>query len=232
MASFRGGERERFRGLVVSALALLAILGTSCSTRSPMRIRPGPVVATSNAGKTAEFTRTIAVIPFQARKPTGRSIGGSPQAVSWDTAALVAGFFSDALVAQGFTVIGPSDMEVAFTGQGLPVPRLHAKQAAEFAATNFGATSVVIGSVTRWREREGSAAGASGPASVAFEVSLHEAPMGRRLWSGRFDETQKSITESIFRAREYPGNGTRWLTAAEFARWGAAEIAKSLGAAP
>jgi hypothetical protein len=103
---------------------------------------------------------------------------------------------------------------------------------AERAATDFGATSVVIGSVTRWRDREGSAAGAARPASVAFEISLHEAPSGRRLWTGRFDETQKSITESILRARQYPGGGMRWLSTEEFARWGARETAKSLTIRP
>jgi hypothetical protein len=117
-------------------------------------------------------------------------------------------------------------------GQGLPAPRLDAKTAAERAANDFGATAVVLGKVTRWREREGSAAGAARPASVAFEVSLHQAPLGRRLWTGRFDETQKSITEAILRARQYPGGGTRWLTAGELARWGAAEVAKAMTSAP
>ena len=136
------------------------------------------------------------------------------------------------IAAQGVTVIAPSDLEGAFMGQGLPVPRLDPKTAAERAANDFGATAVVLGRVTRWRERDGSAAGATRPASVAFEVSLHQAPLGRRLWTGRFDETQKSITEDIFRARKYPGGGTRWLTTGEFARWGAEEIAKSMTSAP
>jgi hypothetical protein len=70
------------------------------------------------------------------------------------------------------------------------------------------------------------------PASVAFEVSLHQTPTGRRLWTGRFDETQKSITEAILRARQYPGGGTRWLTTEEFARWGAEEVAKSMRSGP
>ena len=56
--------------------------------------------------------------------------------------------------------------------------------------------------------------------------------MGRRLWNGRFDETQQSMTANIFRAREYPGGGMRWLTAAELARWGAGKVVESLAAAP
>jgi len=114
----------------------------------------------------------------------------------------------------------------------LSVPRQQHLQAVERASADFGATAVAVGRVTRWREREGSAAGATQPASVAFEVSLYEAPSGRRLWTGRFDETQKSITEAILRARQYPGGGTRWLSTEEFARWGAKEVAKSILASP
>jgi len=223
--------RERVDRPVVWSLALLLLLAAACEARTPMRIRPGPVVTASRDARLGEFMKKVAVMPFYPETPTGRSIGGSAK-VSSDSAALVASYFSDALVAQGLTVIPPNDLEVAFAGQGHAVPRLSAKVAAERAARDFGATSVVLGKVTRWREREGSAAGASTPASVAFEVSLHEAPMGRRLWTGRFDETQKSMTESILRARQYPGGGTRWLSTEEFARWGAQETVKSMTTAP
>jgi hypothetical protein len=174
----------------------------------------------------------VAVMPFYPEAPSARSVGGGTGAVSWESAALVSSYFYEALVAQGVTAIAPSDLEVAFMGLGLPVPRLDPKTAAERAASDFGATAVVLGRVTRWREREGSAAGATRPASVAFEVSLHQAPMGRRLWTGRFDETQKSITEAILRARQYPGGGIRWLSTEEFARWGAEEVAKSMRSKP
>jgi hypothetical protein len=197
-----------------------------------MRIRPGPVVVASTIARSGEFMKKVAVMPFYPVQPSGRSIGGGPDPVPWDSASLVASYVADALAAQSVAVITPNDLEVAFTGQGLPVPRLDARTAAERAAADFGATAVVLGKVTRWREREGSAAGATRPASVAFEVSLHEAPTGRRLWTGRFDETQKSMTEAILRARQYPGGGTRWLTAAEFARWGAGEVARSMLESP
>jgi hypothetical protein len=231
-ASFTTRASGRFRGRVLWSLALLVILGAACEARTPMRIRPGPVITASRIARSDEFTKKIAIMPFYPEAPSARSIGGGPGGVSWESAALVASYLSDALVAQGVTVIAPSDLEVAFTGQGLPVPRLDPKTAAERAANDFGATAVILGRVTRWREREGSAAGTTRPASVAFEVSLHQAPTGRRLWTGRFDETQKSITEAILRARQYPGGGTRWLTTEEFARWGAKEVVRSMMSAP
>lgn len=231
-SSFTTRASGRFKRPVPWSLALLVILGVACEARTPMRIRPGPVVTASRIARSDEFMQKVAVVPFYPESPSPRSVGGGTGGVAWDSAALVAGYFSDALGAQGVTVIAPSDLEAAFTGQGLPVPRVDPKTAAERAAADFGATAVVLGRVTRWREREGSAAGATRPASVAFEVSLHHAPTGRRLWTGRFDETQKSITEAVLRARQYPGGGIRWLTTEEFARWGAKEVARSMTSAP
>ncbi|MFQ5415967.1 MAG: hypothetical protein ACE5FL_02850 [Myxococcota bacterium] len=231
MGSTRTHANPHCRGLCV-VLALAAIWLAACESRSPLRIRPGPVVNASTIARSAEFMQKVAVMPFYPVAPTGRSIGGGLPAVSWESAALVSGYFADALAAQGVAVIPAGDREVAVEAQGGPVPRLDPRIAAERAASDFGATAVVLGKLFRWREREGSAAGAAAPASVAFEVSLHQAPSGRRLWTGRFDETQRSITEAILRARQYPGAGTRWLSVAEFGRWGAEETVKSMTSAP
>jgi len=218
------------RGLLW-VLAFAAILISACQGRSPLRIRPGPVVTASSEVRYAEALHKVAVMPFYPEVPTGRSIGGGKN-VSPEGAALVATYFADALAAQGVQVIAPSDIATAFTAKGLAVPRQDPKASAERAAADFGATAVAVGRVTRWREREGSAIGAATPASVAFEVTLYQAPSPRRLWTGRFDETQKSITEAILRARQYPGGGTRWLSTEEFARWGAEEVVKSMMSKP
>jgi hypothetical protein len=100
------------------------------------------------------------------------------------------------------------------------------------AARDFGATSVLIGEVWRYRERSGQAMGSAEPASVAFEVTLFAAPDGRRLWQARFEETQQAPTANPLRALRYPGSGTRWLTVAELARWGASQVAQSLPNGP
>jgi hypothetical protein len=78
----------------------------------------------------------------------------------------------------------------------------------------------VTGRVFRYREREGGSSGAFRAASVAFEFTLHSLA-GRPVYRARFDQTQSTLSGNVFGAMRYPGNGFRWLTAAEFARWGA-----------
>ena len=63
---------------------------------------------------------------------------------------------------------------------------------------------------------------------MAFELSLHAVPSGRRVWTARFDETQVDLSTAPGRARRYPGGGTRWLSAGELARWGADNVAAEL----
>jgi hypothetical protein len=96
------------------------------------------------------------------------------------------------------------------------------------AAKEFGATALLTGEVYRYKARQGGEFGATRSASVGFTVVLYATSDGRELWKARFDKTQPALSENVFEARRYPGGGSRWLTAAELARWGASETAKRL----
>ncbi len=76
----------------------------------------------------------------------------------------------------------------------------------------------------------GGSYGAERPASVAFQFTLYTAPEGLRVWSARFDETQATFSANPQRASQYPGSGSRWLTVAELARWGADKALKTIPA--
>jgi hypothetical protein len=124
--------------------------------------------------------------------------------------------------------VAPSDVVVAFEGAGQVLPRQDPAAVARLVADRFGATSVLLGRLHRYREREGGAAGAVAAASVAFEVELHTAPDAVRVFSARFDQTQPAFSSDPLTARQYPGGGTRWLTAAELARFGAEQVVAAL----
>lgn len=188
---------------------------------------PGPVVDQRVFDVREGVLSTVAVVPFYPDPALAHSDTPAPIGAI-DAANLVARIVSDAFAAGGIDVVAPSDLVIAFEGHGKVLPRVDVAPNAVLAASDFGATAVLLGKVTRYREREGGAAGALRPASVAFEVSLYSAPGGELLYSGRFDQTQQSLSANPLLAHKYPGGGTRWLTAAELTRWGADEVVATL----
>jgi hypothetical protein len=212
---------------MLPALGALALV--ACSQLGSEIPRPAPPIQQRSFAQGQGALRRVAVLPF-APRPAQSGPGGAWAASPEEAAKLVTDFVSDAIASRGIPVVPASDVDQALADASGGVPVRDPMKAAKLAAEAFGATALVAGTVLRYREREGEALGAGRPASVAFEVSLHEAPTGFRLWSGRFDETQQPLTENIFNARRYPGGGTRWLTAGELARWGASEIATALAA--
>ncbi len=213
----------------LGALAALAPLSAAVAC-AQAGIGPRPVVAEQPFHVPTASLGRIAVIPFYPAPDLGRGLPAGAPISAADAADLVSTFVTDALRAQGFAVVAPSDLLAAFLAQGRPLPRLDPREAGALAAREFGASAVLLGKVYRYREREGQAYGAQRPASVGYEMTLFEAPGGRRLWTSRFDETQQPITANVFNVQRYPGGGRRWLTAAELARWGADGAAQALAA--
>ena len=123
-------------------------------------------------------------------------------------------------------VIAPSEAAPFVSAGPDANGRARAQRLAFAADREFGCNVVAVGRLDRFRNRSGEAMGSTHPASVAFDLQFFGAPGGQSLWRGRFDETQKALTENFLRARRYPGGGTRWLSANEFARWGLGEVVR------
>ncbi|HEU4342362.1 MAG TPA: hypothetical protein VFU31_12395 [Candidatus Binatia bacterium] len=90
------------------------------------------------------------------------------------------------------------------------------------------ADAVLTSRVIRFRERVGDQWGAKSPASVAFVVDLLDVKRGDVVWSARFDETQKSLTENILALGDISQRGVKWLTAEELAADGARKVVNQL----
>ncbi|HET7005507.1 MAG TPA: hypothetical protein VFK65_08460 [Candidatus Binatia bacterium] len=88
------------------------------------------------------------------------------------------------------------------------------------------ADAVMMGRMQRYRERVGDEWGAKSPASVAFILDLVDVRRGDIVWSARFDETQKPLSESIFSLGDIGERGLRWLTAEQLTQEG---VKKAIG---
>ena len=177
---------------------------------------PPPVIDGHLHGPVRSALERVAVQPF-----TGvPELPGEASPVE-----LIERFVTEALAARGVQMIPAQELRISFAGRERALAQLPA--AAREARRAFRATSILRGQVTRFRERQSPRA-----ASVAFELSLHATSDGRRLWAGSFDETQVDLSADPGRARRYPGGGTRWLSATDLARWGAAAAAEALTELP
>jgi hypothetical protein len=76
----------------------------------------------------------------------------------------------------------------------------------------LGLYAVVMGGVYRFEQREGSALGVQRPASSAFDAHLVRVSDKKVLWSGRFDETQHSLSENLLKVGSFLKGGAQWVT--------------------
>ena len=88
----------------------------------------------------------------------------------------------------------------------------------------YNADAVIVGSVYRYKERIGNRYSVKSPASVAFGVHLIETKSGRNIWSGHFDETQRSLSENLFKLKKFIKRKASWITADEMAINGFADM--------
>ena len=91
-------------------------------------------------------------------------------------------------------------------------------------AKEVNADFVFIGYLFRFEERIGSRLGVDRPASVGFDVHLFRLTNERMVWEGKFDETQRPLTENLFKIGSFFRRKASWLTAAELASVGMDEM--------
>jgi hypothetical protein len=88
--------------------------------------------------------------------------------------------------------------------------------------------AVLITSVERYQERDGSDYAIITPASVSFSLRLLAVESGQVIWSSDFDQEQQAFLENILKSRS-TGSGFRWLTVEELTSAG---LTKKLDSSP
>ena len=85
---------------------------------------------------------------------------------------------------------------------------------------------IFIGVLFRFEERIGSSIGAEKSASVGFDVHLIRLKDEKMVWTGKFDETQRPLSENLFKIGSFIRRKGSWLTAEELSSVGMDEMLK------
>jgi hypothetical protein len=83
---------------------------------------------------------------------------------------------------------------------------------------------IFVGALFRFEERIGSSIGAEKPASVGFDVHLIRMKDEKMVWTGKFDETQRPLSENLLKIGSFIRRKGSWLTAEELSSVGMDEM--------
>ena len=123
-----------------------------------------------------------------------------------------------------FKVLPPEKVEDVISHRGWkhfeekPVP------SAIDSGRELNANFVLIGFLFRFQERIGSSMGVEKPASVGFDLHLLRVKDGKEVWKGRFDETQRPLSENVLNIGAFFRRKASWLSAKELVGVGMDEL--------
>ena len=206
---------EKYPAIAVF-MAFLALLAASCATpaATPPRTLPG--------------MNTVLVTPFvdmSALHGPGQTVR-SPVTGGVFTTGPVAEGVSDelfrTLIAQvaalGYTVSASDDAEGARSLAVASKKSMSERDLALEMGRKSGADGVIIGCVYRLEERVGANYSAEKAASAAFDAALIRMADGAVLWSARFDEAQKPLSDNLLDMSSFLKRRGTWVTVSDFAR--------------
>ena len=92
----------------------------------------------------------------------------------------------------------------------------------------LNADFISVGNLFRFEERIGSSLGVEKPASVGFDIHIFRVNDGVEVWKGKFDETQKPLSDDLLQIGTFFRRKASWVTAEELAADGLNEMLKKL----
>jgi hypothetical protein len=218
----RPGAKLKGRIFLCLILALSATAGCSqgLSGRQILELPPSPAV------------KKIALIGFKTAIYKGNeadfaAIEGSP-GLPENTAFLTSKLLEIMAEHKGCELLGTEITAPAFSGIASSGGRIGNLEIAGRTARELEADGAVIGLLYRWREREGSDYAVNSPASVFFELFLVSAENGSIMWKGRFNKTQRSLSENLLDIRTFFRGKGKWMTADDLALMGLNDLTKDL----
>ncbi len=126
-----------------------------------------------------------------------------------------------------YRVTGSAEVRQALSKYDLTNVRRTDLEVAALVGKDLGVDTVLVGEVSRWREREGGALGAKNPASVAFQAYLFRVEDGAMLWKTSFSKTQQPLSENVLEVENFLKGGATWQSSETLARLGVEEVLRT-----
>lgn len=102
------------------------------------------------------------------------------------------------------------------------------REQAVYVARDLGVQAALSGVLSKYTELDGSVLGSETPAAVGATLWLTDVNTGEVLWSARFADNQRPLSENIFRARRNLSGGIGNVSASEMLDSGFREALRRL----
>jgi len=216
----------------VLAMVCLALLGGCAVAKGPAaETEEAPIPARIALAPVIDMARVYGEF-LSVRSPlTGKMF------VTGETAPEVARLLTEEtetiLRDRGFEVVSPesvgSVLETLGAGSNLADGERERIMA---AARRLEAEAILVGYLYRVHGRQGGRFAVRRAASVAYGFYLVDARGGRMLWSGEFDETQRSLAENLFAMGDFIRRRGEWISADRMAGDSLPEVLADFPAPP
>jgi hypothetical protein len=217
-------------GLVACLLLLLLILSVGC--RSPRGVGRRDTAAARQVKKVvvAGFRPALTAddAPRMVRSPLSGAVFAAEPVPNAVVDRLTDILFDRLAAGKTYELVTPDQTRGALSNL-VSIDRILSEiEIYKGVGRLFAADAVLIGHVYRWQERVGTAYGVRDAASVAFDLNLINPADGRLLWKGRFDKTQRSLSEDLFDMETFVRSRGTWLTAEELSVLGLDDFLEEL----
>jgi hypothetical protein len=167
-----------------------------------------------------ERIESLALIPFTSKPSLSESM---PEETVEEKERYLTIALYEALTAELLRIeITPlQKSETEFLRVKAEKPKSFYREQAVAAGKSLGVDAVMIGVISEYTEREGSAIGVESPATVSFSVEVLDTRDGHTLWETYFKETQKPLLENVYEIEKFFKRGAKWITSDELAKEGA-----------
>lgn len=162
--------------------------------------------------------------PGMIRSPISGAIFMAEPVTQYVADRMTEHLFSTLLDDKGYDLISPNQAKGVFASLVSSGQNLEDIEIFQKIGQTFSADTVLIGYVYRWREREGTDYSVNRPASTAFDLYLIRSHDRAVLWKGRFDKTQRSLSENILDMETFIKGKGRWMTVDRLAELGLSNL--------